>query len=243
MGFFSDILNPLTPLKPLTTDEPWKVINPLAAVNDPEMKAKLNGGDGSQGLPNPDGATTNAPGSMSWQGDSADPAYGSFTKPFDVNEFYKYQDPGYWWRLQQGQQAVQNGAAAKDGALSGAALKDLMGYNQDMASTEYGNAFNRYQTTQGNIFSRLSSLAGLGQNAAAGVGNQGVQLAGQAGQALQNAGTAAGGGIVGAGNALAGGATNYGAYRYATGGPTGISNPTTGIADNYQNTPIVTGNV
>lgn len=142
------------------------------------------------------------------QGDPNDPSYGDFTKPFDAEEFYKYEDPGYWFRLQQGEQALQNKAAAGDGAFSGAALKDLLGYNQDMASTEYGNAFNRYQTTQGNIFQRLMGIAQLGQNSASGVGTTGAQLAGQAGQALSNAGTAAGAGIVGAGNNLSGGATN-----------------------------------
>lgn len=141
-------------------------------------------------------------------GDPNDPGYGSFNQPFDAEQFYKYEDPGYWFRLQQGQQALQNKAAAGSGAFSGAAMKDLLGYNQDMASTEYNNAFNRYQTQQGNIFSRLFSIAGLGQNAAAGVGATGAGLAGQAGQALTNAGTAAGSGIVGGANALAGGATN-----------------------------------
>ncbi len=145
---------------------------------------------------------------MGYGGDPNDPAYGSFTKPFDVEEFYKYQDPGYAFRLQQGQQAVQNKNSAGDGALSGAAYKDLIDYNQGMASTEYGNAFNRYQTQQNNIFSRLSDIAHLGQAGAAGVGAQGTQLAGNAGQFLSNAGTAAGAGIVGAGNALTEGATN-----------------------------------
>lgn len=175
-----------------------------------------------------------APPPIPGQGDSSDPAYGSFAQPFDVEQFYKYQDPGYAWRLQQGQQGVLNGAASRDGALSGAALKDLMDYNQGQASTEYGNAFNRYQTTQGNIFSRLSSLAGLGQASAANVGAQGTALAGQAGQAIQNAGTAAGAGIVGAGNALAGGASNYAGYQYANTPRMVSANPTTGIADNYQ---------
>lgn len=143
-----------------------------------------------------------------YYGDQSDPAYGSFTQPFDVEQFYKYEDPGYAFRLQQGSQAVQNSAAAGSGALSGAALKDLIGYNQDAASTEYGNSFNRYQTTQGNIFQRLMGIAGLGQSAAAGVGNQGTQLAGQAGQFLSNAGTASGAGIVGGANAITNGGTN-----------------------------------
>lgn len=148
------------------------------------------------------------------QGNAADPSYGSFTKPFDVQSFYQNLDPGYFFRLQSGQQGLANSAAAGSGALSGSALKDLMNYNQDAASSEYGNAFNRYQTTQGNIFNRLATIAGYGQASAANVGANNTALAGTAGQALQNAGTAQGAGIVGAGNALSSGMGTYGAYNY-----------------------------
>jgi hypothetical protein len=141
--------------------------------------------------------------------DSTASDYGSLLHPFDADTFRQYQDPGYQFRLQQGQQGVLNSAAAGSGALSGAALKDLLSFNQDLASTEYSNAFNRYQTQQGNIFQRLSSLANLGQNAAANVGQQGTALATGAGQSLTNAGTATGAGIVGAGNALGNSLSNY----------------------------------
>lgn len=133
--------------------------------------------------------------------------FGSLLQPFDSDTFERYKDPGYDFRLQQGQQALLNSASAGSGALSGAALKDLLSFNQDLAATEYSNAFNRYQTQQGNIFQRLAGIAGLGQNAAANVGSSGTALAGGAGQALQNYGTALGGGIVGAGNALGQGFT------------------------------------
>jgi hypothetical protein len=148
-----------------------------------------------------------------YYGDQGDSEYGSLLQPFDVEQFYNYEDPGYAFRQQQGMQAVQNSAAAGSGALSGAALKDLLMFNQEAASQEYNNAFNRYQTQQGNIFSRLSSILQLGQNAAAGVGAQGTSLAGNAGQAYTNAGSAAGAGIVGAGNAIGQGATNYWLYN------------------------------
>lgn len=151
-------------------------------------------------------------------GDPNDSGYGSFAQPFDVEQFYNYADPGYAFQLQQGTQALQNSAAAGSGALSGAALKDLLKYNQDYAGTAYNDAFNRYQTQQGNIFSRLASLLQLGQNAAAGVGSSGVNLAGNAGQAITNAGTAAGAGIVGAGNAVNQGLTNYWLMRQFMGG-------------------------
>ena len=152
-------------------------------------------------------------GGGDYGGDTEDAGYGSFTKPFDIEEFYKYEDPGYGFRLQQGQQGVLNGASAGSGALSGAALKDLLTFNQDSASQEYNNAFNRYQTQQGNIFNRLYSLLNLGQNAASNVGAQGTQLVGNAANATANAGAAAGAGIVGAGNAASGGASDYWLYR------------------------------
>jgi hypothetical protein len=159
---------------------------------------------------------TTGPGGAPTTGNDAE--FGSLLRPFDAATFNQYQDPGYQFRLQQGTQAVRNAAAAGSGALSGAALKDLLMFNQDAASQEYGNAFNRYQTQQGNIFSRLSGIAQLGQSAAAGVGQQGTALAGQAGQALSNAGTAAGAGIVGAGNAAGNAASNYWLSQVIKGG-------------------------
>lgn len=231
MGFLKNLLNPKSATR--------IAFDPAGGT----IAAARNGGDASQGLLDPSGmiikqggegsapsdpaaATTDQAGA--YYGDPNDSEYGSLTKPFDAEEFYKYEDPGYWFRLQQGQQAVQNRNAAGSGALSGAAYKDLIDYNQGEASTEYGNAFNRYQTTQGNIFQRLMGIAGLGQNAAAGVGNQGTQLAGQAGQALSNAGTALGSGIVGGANAITNGATNawlwnqYGSQKPAPVGTGGV---------------------
>lgn len=165
-----------------------------------------------------------------YYGDQTDPQYGSLLQPFDVEQFYQYQDPGYAFRLQQGSQAVRNAAAAGSGALSGSALKDLLAYNQDYASTEYNNAFNRYQTQQGNIFQRLSDIARLGQSAAANVGSAGTQLAGNAGQALTTAGGAAGAGIVGAGNAIGSGVSDYWLWKNYGGGA-GVGSPTQ--AGNY----------
>lgn len=60
-------------------------------------------------------------------------------------------DPGYQFRLEQGANAVQGSAAAKGGALSGATLKALAKYGQNLGSSEYQNAYNRaYNTWSGN---------------------------------------------------------------------------------------------
>lgn len=52
-------------------------------------------------------------------------------------------DPGYQFRLQQGQQALERSAAARGGLLSGRALKDTADFSQGLASQEFGQAFAR----------------------------------------------------------------------------------------------------
>lgn len=166
--------------------------------------------------------------------------YGSLLQPFTAQYMQQYS-PAYQFQLQQGQQGVLNQDAASQGALSGAALKDLIGYNQNYANTAYNNAFNQYQTQLGNTYSRLAGVAQLGQNAAANTGQQGTALAGSAAQSATNIGTAQAGGTVGAANALAGGLSsaslpwlaygggntnamiNQDANSYAQSGMTGIS--------------------
>ena len=93
-----------------------------------------------------------------------------------------YNDPSYQFRLQQGNNNIQAGAAAQGGLLSGATQKALASYGQDMASQEYQNAYNRFNADQTNQYNRLSNLVGLGQSAAAGVGNAGMQTS----QAIAN---------------------------------------------------------
>jgi hypothetical protein len=99
---------------------------------------------------------------------------------FTMGDFNK--DPGYQFRLQQGQQALDRASASKGLNLSGAALKSISDYNQGQASQEYQNAYNRFNTNQNNQFSRLSSMAGIGQNAA----NQSANYSNQYGTNMAN---------------------------------------------------------
>jgi hypothetical protein len=134
--------------------------------------------------------------------------YGSLMKPFDAQAFEQYKDPGYQFQLQQGQQALQNSQAAQNGVLSGAALKDLIGFNQGMANTAYQNAFGRYMTQNDATYNRLSSLLGIGENAAAGVGNTGAQVMSNVGNTLTSGAAAQAAGRVGQANALTGSINN-----------------------------------
>jgi hypothetical protein len=138
--------------------------------------------------------------------------YGSLTKPFDAQTFQQYKDPGYEFQLQQGQQALQNSQAAKDGVLSGAALKDLIGFNQGMANNAYQNAFSRYMTQNDATYNRLSNLLGIGENAAAGLGNTGAQVTSGIGNTLTSGAAAQAAGQVGAANAWTNAINNANGY-------------------------------
>ena len=120
------------------------------------------------------------------------------------------QTPGYQFTLQQGEQAINNSAAAKGGLLSGATLKDLLSYGQGLASTtyqqDYNNAlqtFNTNYNAASNNANRVSGLVTLGQNAATTVGNQGLQTAANAGQLTTSGANASAAGTVGSANSLA----------------------------------------
>ena len=142
-------------------------------------------------------------------------ANGYFNQTYTGQDIYS--DPSYQFRLQQGQDAIQSSAAAKGGLLSGPTLKALQNYSQDYASQEYGNAYNRFNADQTNRYNRLSNIIGIGQNAAAQVGNAGAQTA----QAVAN-NTMAGAnsiaaGQVGSANAWSGAANNLGSMAAAYG--------------------------
>jgi len=92
-------------------------------------------------------------------------------------------DPGYAFRLSEGQKALDRQAAARGGLISGGALKAATRYGQEMGSQEYQNAFNRYQTERTNQLQPLGNLMSSGQSAAS---NQGT-AAGQYGTAMSQA--------------------------------------------------------
>jgi len=150
---------------------------------------------------------------QSYQGQQQSPDFGKYTRDFGMQDFQ--QDPGYAFRMSEGLKALDRQAAARGGLISGGALKASQRYGQDMASQEYTNAFNRYQTNRANQLNPLQSLMGGAQTAANTLGAAGQNYANQAGEAYMGAGNARASGYIGQGNALAG-AMNQGinAYNY-----------------------------
>lgn len=75
-------------------------------------------------------------------------------------------DPGYAFREQQAQQALERGAAAHGAVDTGGFAKDLNDYVQGSASQEYQAAFNRFETDRQARFGNVATVAGQGQTAA-----------------------------------------------------------------------------
>lgn len=119
------------------------------------------------------------------------------------------QDPGYAFRLAEGQKALDRSAAARGGLISGGALKAAQRYGQEMGSQEYTNAFNRYQAERQAQLGPLQSLAGIGQSATNLVGQAGQNYAGAAGNYMTGGAASQAAGQVGAANAITGGVGQY----------------------------------
>lgn len=132
----------------------------------------------------------------------SDPQFGSLLRRFTMDDYL--EDPGYQFRLQQGEQAINRAAAAAGRYDSGRALKDLGEFNSGMASQEYGNAYNRWNNDQTNIFNRLSGVAGTGQQATNSLAQLGQNAATNIGNIQMQAGNAAAAGKMGSANAWGG---------------------------------------
>ncbi len=155
-------------------------------------------------------------------GEAGAPDYGRYARDFGMADFTA--DPGYGFRMSEGMKALERSAAARGGLLSGATLKGVQRFGQDLASTEYQNAFNRYYTARNAQLNPLQSLMGAGQTST----NVLTSATGEAGRGIaaaqQGAGAARASGYVGGANALTSalqsGVPNYLMYRYM--------NPSTG---------------
>lgn len=117
--------------------------------------------------------------------------------------------PGYQFTLGQGLKSVQNSAAARGLGSSGAALKGAATYATGLANSQYNSYFNQ-----------LLGSASLGENAAAGFGNNATNASANMGSTIQAIGNAQAAGTLGQANAYnnalssAGNSALGGAYLY-----------------------------
>jgi hypothetical protein len=124
-------------------------------------------------------------------GDTGAAGYGRYAKDFSMQDYQ--QDPGYAFRLSEGLKQLGSQARAQGGAGGGRTMMGMQNYAQGLASQEYGNAFNRYQTNRQNQLAPLGSLMSSGQAAAVGQAGQAGQYGANASNMLSQMGVNTGG--------------------------------------------------
>lgn len=139
---------------------------------------------------------------------------GDFDTAYDPNNVQL--DPGFNFRMSEGQKALERSAAAKGGLRGGAFQKGLARYSQGLASQEYGNAFGRnlqnfgaQQSENQNRYGRYYNVAAMGQNAASGLGTLGTNFANSASNLYGNIGNANAAGQVAMGQGIGGGIRGF----------------------------------
>jgi len=164
---------------------------------------------------------------------------GELLKPWDTpfnapTDITMQNDPGYAFRLAEGQKILERSAAAKGNLLTGGTAKALERFGQDYASNEYGNVYERamreygqkydiFQNNQANKYNRLAGLAGIGQVSATELGREGGQAAQNTtginfataqgvGNAYQNAAAARASGYINSANMWGGALGNIANY-------------------------------
>lgn len=131
---------------------------------------------------------------------------GNLVRPFAESDYQA--DPGYGFRMSEGLKAIDRSAASRGGLLSGATLKGVQRYGQDLASQEYQNAYNRYTGDQATQRNALASLTGFAPTASSAMqsgnvayGTNAANLASNTANAMAGAGATRSSSY---GNALAG---------------------------------------
>lgn len=132
---------------------------------------------------------------------------------FTVGEIDLTQDPGYQFRMDQGNKALDASAAARGMLLSGAQQQAVTDYSQGMASQEYANAYAREANKKANQYNMLSGLSSQGLAASAQQAGATSQLAQTSGNILSNLGTSNSNLTTSLGNAAAQSAIDQGQAR------------------------------
>ena len=150
----------------------------------------------------------NVPAGRAAQAPPGGLGYGSLLQPFTAQSLASNLAPNYQFQLGQGLGQLANVGAAT--GMSGNTLAGLQSYAQDYASNAYQQAFQNYQTTQGNIYARLGNLAQLGQASSTGAASGAPLFSSGISQTIQGLGQAQAAGTIGVANAISGGLSGIG---------------------------------
>jgi len=109
--------------------------------------------------------------------------------------------PDYAFTKAEGMRGIEQSAAARGGAFSGNALRNLDQFNSNLASTQFGDWWNRQAGLAGIGQQATGSTAAAGQNAANNISNN-----------MLAAGDARASGIIGSANAWNSALNSFGNY-------------------------------
>lgn len=153
-------------------------------------------------------------------------------KDFSMEDYQ--QDPGYQFRLKEGLKQLNRNVAARGGAFSGNTLRGMQGYAQNMASEEYGNAFNRYLQQRQERLRMPLYFTNMGMQTASDLANLSTSYGANLANLIGQGGQAQAAGTMGAANAWSNaltGASNaagsYLMYKGMTNSPSGTTTLTT----------------
>ena len=133
-------------------------------------------------------------------GNAGDADYGSLTRNFSMDDYLSNKDPGYQFGLDTGMNALNAQNAATGGLHSGAALKAAQRYGVDYGTTKYTDAYNRWRSNRGDIYSMLSGQSAAGQASANNTAAAGNAYATGGGAAIGAGGAANASGYMGSAN-------------------------------------------
>ena len=151
---------------------------------------------------------------MGTSGNVSAPGYGKGKQTFTNADLMSNLAPNYNWQLQQGLNATNNLANSSGGKFSGNTMVANDTYAQGLAGNAYQQAFNNFNTSQGNIYNRLAGIANIGTQANQTLAGAASGAANGIAQGAIGAGNAAAAGTMGVANSLSGGLQTYGGMNY-----------------------------
>ena len=131
---------------------------------------------------------------------------GYFNHQFNASDLNANLAPNYAFMLNQGQEANINYMNRFGGG--GNVAQGLNTFSQNYAQNAYQQAFANYTSNQTNIYTRLASIAGLGQTAGSNQTTGASQFASGIAGTTVGAGNALAAGQVGSANAISGSLNN-----------------------------------
>lgn len=121
---------------------------------------------------------------------------------------------GLQFGLDEGRKGIERRAAAKGGYDSGAALKELTRFGNDYGAGKAEGAYNRFVGNQGDVYGRLSGIAGMGQGATNVGVNAGTNSSNNLASLYSGLGNAQGAAQIAGANAITGGINNASSLYY-----------------------------